>query len=87
MNKEDCEDYKAHVLYLRITLKECKDLLAKKQLEREKVHRSFLGEEFNHGRACEKIKNLKMGIYDQVYVELQNDCRYWGRDALGQKLQ
>lgn len=28
-------------------------------------------------RACKQIKNLKMGIYDQTYVGLQNNYIYW----------
>ncbi|XP_050918910.1 uncharacterized protein LOC127136394 [Lathyrus oleraceus] len=83
MKKEAREDYKAKVLELRATLKECKDLLAKEHLEREKVHRSFLREQFNLGRAYEKIKNLKMGIYDQAYLDLQNECIYWGERCHG----
>lgn len=71
--KEDREDYKAQILELRTTLKECKYLLGQEQLEMEKVYRSFLHEQFQHGKACEQIKNLKMGIYDQAYLELQND--------------
>ena len=34
MKKEAREDYEAQILELRTTLKECKDLLAKEQLER-----------------------------------------------------
>lgn len=70
MKKEAREDYKAQLLELRTTLKECKDLLAKEQLEREKVHWSLLREKFNLGRACDHIKNLKMGIYGQAHMEL-----------------
>lgn len=44
MKKEVIEDYEAKILELRTTLKECKDLLAKEQLEREKIHQSFLHE-------------------------------------------
>ncbi|XP_050877467.1 uncharacterized protein LOC127081229 [Lathyrus oleraceus] len=76
MKKEAREDYEAHIIELRTTLKEYKDLLAKEQLEREKIHRSFLCESFNLGRACEQIKNLKRGIYDQAYVELQINGRH-----------
>lgn len=64
MKKEDRQDYKDQILELRTTLKECKDLLAKEQLERDKIHQSFLRKQLNLGWACEKIKNLKMGIYD-----------------------
>ena len=28
-------------------------------------------------QACKQIKNLKMGIYDQTYVGLQNNWKYW----------
>ncbi|XP_050908917.1 uncharacterized protein LOC127122660 [Lathyrus oleraceus] len=77
MKKEAREDYEAQILELRTTLKEYKDLLAKEQLEKEKIHRSFMREQFNLGRACEQIKNLKRGIYDQAYVELQNNCNHW----------
>ncbi|XP_050897097.1 uncharacterized protein LOC127103903 [Lathyrus oleraceus] len=70
MKKEAREDYEAQILELRTTLKECKDLLSKEQLEREKIHRSFLREQFNLRRACEQIKNLRMGIYDQAYIDL-----------------
>lgn len=70
MKKEARKDYEAQILELRTTLKECKDLLAQEQLESEKVYRSFLRKQFNLGIACEKIKNLKMGIHDQAYLEL-----------------
>lgn len=70
MKKEAWEDYKSQILELRTTLKECKYLLAQEKLEREKVYRVFLHEKFNLGRACEQIKNLKIGIYDQAYLEL-----------------
>lgn len=66
----------------RTTLKEFRDLLAQEQLEREKVYRSFLRRQFQLGRAYEQIKNLNMGIYDQAYLELQNDCRYWEERCL-----
>lgn len=46
MNNEAREDYEAQILELRTTLKECEDLLAKEQLERDKVYRSFLREQF-----------------------------------------
>lgn len=83
MKKEDKDDYESQILELMTTLKECKYLLAKEQLEREKVHRSFLCEQFNLGRACEQIKNLKMGIYDQAYLEFQNECSYWQERCRG----
>ncbi|XP_050890484.1 uncharacterized protein LOC127095902 [Lathyrus oleraceus] len=83
MNKEVREDYEAQIPELRTTLKECKDLLSQEQLEREKVYRSFLREQFNLGRACEQIKNLKLGIYDQTYLEFQKDCRYWEERCRG----
>lgn len=70
MKKNTREDYEAQILELRITLKESKDLLAKEQLEGEEILRSYLREQFNLGWACEQIKNMKMGIYDQVYMEL-----------------
>ncbi|XP_050885453.1 uncharacterized protein LOC127091004 [Lathyrus oleraceus] len=38
MKKEAREDYEAQILELRTTLKEYKDLLAKEQLEKEKIH-------------------------------------------------
>lgn len=85
MKKEAKEDHEAQILELMTTLKECKDLLAKEQLEREKVYRIFLREQFQHGKACEQIKNLKMGIFDQAYLELQNDCRYWEERCHGEE--
>lgn len=77
MKKEAEEDYEAQILELRTTLKECKDLLVKEHLVREKVYRSFLREQFQHGQACKQIKNINMEIYDQTYVELKNDRQYW----------
>lgn len=77
MKKEARVDYEAQILELRTTPKEYKDLLSQDQLKKEKVYRSFLHEQFNLGRAYEQIKNLKMGIYDQAYLELQNNYRYW----------
>lgn len=83
MKKEAWQYYEAQILDLRTTLKKRKDLLAQEQLEREKVYRSFLREQFQLGRTCEKIKKLKMGIHDQAYLELQNDHRYWEERCLG----
>lgn len=83
IKKEAQKDYEAQILELRTTLKDCKDLLAKEQLEREKVYRSYLHEQLQHGKACEKIKNLKTGIYDQAYLELQNGCKYWEERCRG----
>lgn len=77
LKKEVREDYEAQILELRTTLKECKYLLAKEQLEREKIYQIFLRKQFQHGKSCEQIENLKMEIYDQAYLELQNDFRYW----------
>ena len=62
MKKEAREDYEAQILELRTTLKECKDILDKEHLEREKVYRSFLCEQLQHEQAREQIKNLRMGI-------------------------
>lgn len=44
IKKEARQDYKAQIHELRTTLKECKELLAKEQLEREKIHPRFLHE-------------------------------------------
>lgn len=60
MKKEVRENYEAQILELRTTLKEFNDLLAKEQVGREKVHRSFLSKKFYLGLACEEIKNMKM---------------------------
>lgn len=49
MMKEAREDYESQILEVRTTLKESKVLLAKEHLEREKVYRSFLCEQFQHG--------------------------------------
>ena len=82
MKKEAREDYEAQILKLS---KKCKDLLDKEHLEREKIHRIFLCEQLNLRRGCEKIKNLKRGIYDQAYVELQNRYRHWEEHCHGVK--
>lgn len=51
INKEAREDYEAQILELRTNLKDFKDLLAKEQLEREKIRWSLLHNQFNLGRA------------------------------------
>ena len=76
MKKEARENYEAQILELRKTVKKCKDHLTREQLEKEKICRSILHEQFQLVRAYEKIKNLKNGIYDQAYLDLQNNCKY-----------
>lgn len=73
MKKEAKEEYEAQILELRTTFKDCRDLLAHEKLERENVYRGFFCEQFQLRRAYEQIKNLKKWIYDQAYLELQNN--------------
>lgn len=83
MKKAAREDYEAKILEPRKTVKECKEHLTHEQLEREKIYQRFLHEQFQLGKACEQIKNLKKGIYDQAYLDLQNNRRHWEEIWLG----
>lgn len=58
MNKEDNEHYEAQILELGNTIKEYQDCLSREQLEKEKIHRGYLHEKLQLGKASEKIKNL-----------------------------
>ena len=71
MKKAAREDYEAQILELTNIVKEWKDLLTHEQLEKEKTYQSFLHEKFQLRRACEQIKILKKGIYEQAYLDLQ----------------
>lgn len=77
MKKAAREDYETQILELGNIIKECKEHLTCEHLEREKVYQSFLHEQFQLGRVCEKIKNLKKGIFDQAYLDLQKNRGYW----------
>lgn len=66
MKKVAREDYEAQILELRNTVNECKGHLTREQLEKEKIYPSYLHEQFQLGKAYEKIKNMKNGIYDQA---------------------
>lgn len=83
MKKEARENYETQILELRKTIKEYQDCLSHEQLEKEKIHRAYLHEKFQLGRAYEKIKNMKAGIFYEAYVELKNNDKYWEQRCLG----
>lgn len=70
------EDYEAQINELRKTIKEYQDYASREKLEKEKIHRAYLHEKFQLGRAHEKIQNMKALITDEAYQELRNGYLY-----------
>lgn len=71
------EDYEAHISEMRKNIKEYQDHASREKLEKEKIHRACLHEQFQLGKAHEQIQSMKAGIIDVAYQELRNNCLYW----------